>query len=234
MKISDYFSKIYIINLPERKDRREELEEMFKNLGIDSSRFEYFPAVRPTEAAGFRTIGARGCFMSHLSILEKAKKDGLSSVLIIEDDLDIDKNFTSIEKKLTQELCKQPWDIVYLGHPLELKNMSTDHFIRYSDEIILAHFLGFDKKAIDALVPFLQGLLKEPPGSPNGGPMDVDGAYSTFRSRHPEMVTLVATPSLGGQRSSRSDITSPKWYDRGIFRYISSYLRKLKQYFKSY
>lgn len=39
--------------------------------------------------------------MSHLSILEKAKKEVLSSVLIIEDDLDIDKNFVAIEKKLT-------------------------------------------------------------------------------------------------------------------------------------
>jgi hypothetical protein len=35
-----------------------------------------------------------------------------------------------------------------------------------------------------------------------------------FRQRHPEVLTLLAQPSLGSQRPSRSDITHNRWYDR--------------------
>ena len=44
--------------------------------------------------------------------------------------------------------------------------------------------------------------------------MHVDGAYSMFRMRRPDVRTLMASPSLGGQRSSRSDIATNQWYDR--------------------
>jgi glycosyl transferase family 25 len=43
--------------------------------------------------------------------------------------------------------------------------------------------------------------------------MSIDGAMSFFRARHPEILTLVAAPSLASQRPSRSDLT-PRWFDR--------------------
>ena len=233
MDITNFFSKIFVINLPERTDRREEIEHMFKKFGIDANSIEFFPAVKPSSPDGFRTIGARGCFMSHLHILEKAKEENLDSILIIEDDLDLNKNFTLFQKDLLEALSHRKWDIVYFGHELNVPHEKNAFFADYTQDIMLAHFLGFAKKAIQKLVPFLHGLLKEPQGSPKGGPMDVDGAYSTFRAKHPEIITLVSIPSLGGQRSSRSDVTDNKWFDRpGILRTISSKLRKIKQFLK--
>jgi hypothetical protein len=64
--------------------------------------------------------------------------------------------------------------------------------------------------------------------------MHVDGAYSMFRARRPDVVTLVASPSLGGQRSSRSDITANRWYDRqpGL-RLLSGLARKGKNLWRA-
>ncbi|HAX77040.1 MAG TPA: LPS biosynthesis glycosyltransferase, partial [Cyanobacteria bacterium UBA11372] len=52
-----------------------------------------FPAIRPDDAGDFPSIGARGCFESHLAILKQALADRLSNVLIVEDDLKISQRF---------------------------------------------------------------------------------------------------------------------------------------------
>jgi hypothetical protein len=75
----------------------------------------------------------------------------------------------------------------------------------------------------------LEACLQRPTGHPLGSPMHVDGAYSLFRMQHPHVVTLRATPSLGGQRSSRSDIFPNKWYDRlPLTRQIAGLARGIK------
>jgi glycosyl transferase, family 25 len=58
--------------------------------------------------------------------------------------------------------------------------------------------------------------------------MHVDGAYSWFRRQHPEVITLLAMPELGHQRSSRTDIHDLNWYDRSIvLRPLVSVLRRI-------
>ncbi len=59
------------------------------------------------------------------------------------------------------------------------------------------------------MVDYLEAMLQRPKGSPDGGPMHVDGAYSWFRRAHPEVAAYVCTPSVAQQRSSRSDISVP-------------------------
>jgi glycosyl transferase family 25 len=230
MHLKDYFSKIYVINLPERVDRRREIEQVLLHMGIESNAVNFFPGIRPKEAAGFRTAGARGCFLSHLQILKSAEKQNLDSVLIIEDDLEIMYKFLKVEHYIVNLLSFQKWDVVYLGHSLDLqKNDSEFALEEYSEAISLTHFVGFHRRIISPLVDFLQALLKEPAGSPKGGPMDIDGAYSTFRLRYPETITLVANPSLGYQRSSRGDISPSKWFDHlSLLRYLISKYKKIK------
>ena len=43
--------------------------------------------------------------------------------------------------------------------------------------------------------------------------MSPDGALTWFRRAHPEIRTLLVSPSVAGQRSSRSDL-SPRPWDR--------------------
>ena len=75
------------------------------------------------------------------------------------------------------------------------------------------HFYAVNGRIFDRLLRFLEELQRRPPGHPDGGPMHLDGAYSTFRDQNPDVVTLIASPNLGWQRTSRSDIT-PKWWHR--------------------
>ncbi|MCF8271893.1 glycosyltransferase family 25 protein [Chlorobium sp.] len=89
MNITDHFQKTAIINLPERQDRREETIAELKRIAcsIDNKKTAFFPARRPSEAAGFPSIGVRGCFLSHMQVIRQARHDRLSSILVMEDDI---------------------------------------------------------------------------------------------------------------------------------------------------
>jgi hypothetical protein len=67
--------------------------------------------------------------------------------------------------------------------------------------------VAFKAPVISELVSFMEAMLQRPAGSPNYGPMHVDGAYTVFRQQNPHHGTMAAFPPLGRQRSSRSDIT---------------------------
>lgn len=93
----------FYINLEHRTDRKEHVEKELDKLGIKSQRFN---AIKMTN-------GAIGCSMSHLKILEYAKKNNLDHVLIIEDDitfLDPELFKNQINKFL--ELHKNNWDVI--------------------------------------------------------------------------------------------------------------------------
>jgi hypothetical protein len=89
-------------------------------------------------------------------------------------------------------------------------------------------------EAISACSAYLNAMLARPPGSPNGGPMHVDGAYSWFRKDNPQYTTFVTVPAIGLQRSSRSDIAELSWYDRiPVLKQATGVLRRLKLSFSS-
>ncbi len=91
----ELFDAIYIINLPARTDRRSEMLEQFRRAGISEpeTRLVFFEAVRPPDQGGFPTVGARGCFLSHLGVLKAAVAAGHSSILVLEDDLNFVDDF---------------------------------------------------------------------------------------------------------------------------------------------
>jgi glycosyl transferase family 25 len=214
-KITDYFQGVYAVNLPERKDRRQlivkELEEA--GMPLTPHKVEIFPAIRPDEAGGFPSIGARGCFYSHVAILKQAKQEGLSNILIVEDDLEISAKFRTDQAVILEQLCQRDWDFVYFGHVEEVEQKSPVALVPFSEGVMTAHFYGVNGRIFDRLLRFLEEVQQRPPGHPDGGPMHLDGAYSTFRAQNPDVVTLIASPNLGWQRSSPSDIT-PNWFDR--------------------
>jgi hypothetical protein len=216
MKITDYFARTYIINLPTRSDRRRETVRMLRrvDLPMGPGRVAFFPAVRPSSAGEFESIGARGCFLSHLGVLKKARDEGAPNVLIMEDDLEIDPNFGPLTESLVSDLDKEAWGFVYFGHRLEsvVRPPGYDLLVPYRGTIQTTHFLGVNGETLPRVINFLETLLTRPGGHPDGGPMHVDGAYSAFRQQNPEVRTLVAHPNLGWQRSSRSDIC-PRWFD---------------------
>jgi hypothetical protein len=107
------------------------------------------------------------------------------------------------------------WHFAYLGHVEAMPATGDEPAWQFTGHpLVTAHFYALNRAVLRPLRDHLQACLTRPPGDPLGGPMHVDGAYSFYRARHPEALTLIAAPSLGGQRSSRSDIYPNKWYDR--------------------
>ncbi|PSB28079.1 glycosyltransferase family 25 protein [Stenomitos frigidus] len=216
MQIKDYVDRIYAINLPSRRDRRQILLQEMESAGLPltPSKIEIFPAIRPDTAAGFPGIGVYGCFLSHLAILKQARAEGLANVLILEDDVSIDDRFVAVQRVLVEQLQQAAWDFVYFGHIEALADVSSQASLQpYSGRVLMTHFYAVNARIFDRLIAFLEAAEHRPAGHPDGGPMYIDGAYSFFRERNPDVVTLLASPSLGWQRSSRSDLT-PGWVDR--------------------
>ncbi|MCC3413960.1 MULTISPECIES: glycosyltransferase family 25 protein [unclassified Microcoleus] len=226
MKLTDFFERTYVVNLPERQDRRRDITKELANVGISlaTNSVEIFPASRPETAGEFPSIGAWGCFLSHLSILKHARQQNLSNVLVMEDDLAISPTLIAQQSALIEQLQGQDWGMVYLGHYLTDSNLpKVDPNGRSSEAAVLlkpytraiqtTHFYGVNGQILDRLIAFLEQVQQRPSGHPDGGPMHVDGAYSTFRAQNPDITTLIAEPNLGWQRSSRSDINASAWYD---------------------
>lgn len=134
--------------------------------------------------------------------------------MIVEDDLEISAKFKTDQAVIVEQLCQQDWDFVYFGHVEEVEQKSPVALVPFSEGVMTAHFYAVNGKIFDRLLGFLEELQQRPPGHPDGGPMHLDGAYSTFRAQNPDVVTLIASPNLGWQRSSRSDIHPNPWFDR--------------------
>jgi glycosyl transferase, family 25 len=219
MKIKNFFDRVYVVNLPERTDRRKTIALELEKAGLPLTpdQIEIFPAIRPDSAGEFPNIGARGCFLSHLAILKQAKKDGLSNILIVEDDLVISNLFKQQEEALVDQLQQTDWGFVYFGHSVKAQKVTVGQpkakLQPFTGSFQTTHFYGVNSTIFDRLIEFLEAVQQRPEGHPDGGPMHVDGAYNHFRSQNPEILTLLAFPNLGTQENSRSDIT-PSWRDR--------------------
>lgn len=231
----NYFERIFIINLPARTDRQAEIAAQLKSIGLslDDANIELFPAVRPDAPEGFPSIGARGCFMSHLGVLRTAQRLGLERVAIFEDDLDFSADFTTRIASIIEQLQRSNWSMFYGGY--ELAQTSRDHALgglaeSQPDELIgTTHFVVFQGEAISAAVHYLEKILSRPAGDSEGGPMHVDGAYNWFRRANPQFKTLLVAPELGFQRASRTDIHDLHWYDTTpLVREVVAFLRLVK------
>jgi glycosyl transferase family 25 len=231
------FDRVYVINLPARRDRALDMRRQLEGVGAapDASPIHWFAAVRPDDAGGFSSIGARGCFMSHLGVLEDASARGLERILIIEDDVDFLRGFPESFARATDALGARQWSFFYDMSP-SLVGKTFDFaggpLATVPPDLIvnLTHFVAIRGPALAEARDYLKRMLARPPGSPDGGPMHVDGAYSWFRRHHPDRPTLVYDRALTRQRPSRTDIHDNKWFDRTpVVRGLVGLARKLKR-----
>lgn len=259
MVLHNIFERAYIINLPERSDRRQEMMKELKGIGTDlmPGKIEFFPAVKPNDCRQFPSKGALGCYLSHLSILKKAREDNLANVLMIEDDLAISRRFKHISHELSECLEQIEWDLIFLGffpyHGLALK----DYYESESSTVCAAqrftlktasiptqgtHFYVVNQRIYDQLIAFLDNLLEErlnrvsfeedkELGKLDGAHLDT--AYFLFRKQHPDIKSFIMCPNLGWQRNSRSDINNASGADAsGMDKVFSDFYRRSKSLLK--
>jgi glycosyl transferase, family 25 len=222
--LDQLFERLYVINLPERQDRRRAVLRELQQLQIspNTAKLDIFPAIKPETAGDFPSIGARGCFLSHLAILTAARDQQLGNVLIMEDDVGFSPSFVKYQSPILAELTRLNWDFLYLGHvlpslpvPKPTRLSAPGSFVDWQITTVglqTTHCLAINGQILPRLVEFLEELLTRPAGHPQGGPMHVDGAYSTFRAQNPDIVTLIAQPCLAVQCSSPSDVAEAKWF----------------------
>jgi len=214
---------IFVINLEARTDRRRDMARELARAGLNA---EFFPAIRPADPADFPSLGAHGCFLSHLEVLKRAVSLNCH-IAVLEDDVNFHREFRVLWPRALRELPAD-WSIFYPAHQergLDAGMIKVDpgHAIRCT------HFVLLNASIIGRLITGLEAILQRPAGHPLGGPMHVDGAYSTIRAQNPDLSTFVFSPSLGYQRSSRSDIEGQKFFDR--YRFLGpgvSAVRRLK------
>ena len=219
LALNTFFGRVAVINLKTRADRREEMSEQLQGIGLsfDSPRVELLEATKPQHAGGFESVGAHGCFMSHLAVLRQARDQGVSSVLILEDDLNFCERFSEKFEFVARFLTSEPWGMLYGSYFVSepLKTSSAPCVQAPSQRLIgTTAFLAISGKHIPALVTYLEAMLTRPAGDPQGGPMHIDGAYCWFRRSHTDVITWLAHPALGFQRASKTDVHRLRWFDR--------------------
>lgn len=227
---------IVVINLPERQDRRDEFTDQLHQIGLsfEHPHVHLFEAIRPQDAGPFPTVGARGCFLSHLGVLRNALEQGSEKVLLCEDDLNFSRDLPRRAAYLTAEIEKHEWDILYgfTGEGADGLAVDTEGQIitlSSDQDFQCSHIIAFRERAIKKLVPYLEAILERPAGDPAGGPMHVDGAYHWFRKAHPDLRILAIRPSIGFQRSSMTNISSLKAKDRlPVLRQIIAFSRRMR------
>lgn len=208
------FGDVYIINLPERTDRKMQIQQelIYVGFNLDDPRINFVNACRPTSKAGFPSIGARGCFESHKAVLEKISASDSAFSLILEDDALMTKR---LKNMYIDSHDFGGADIIYLGYRAENSNRiahlkSSDcRFLGIPSDLRLqtSHAMVIRRNAAHILVNHLNAIASRPPGSVEGGPMHVDGAYNWVREKNPELTTVISKHQLIKQRSSFSNIS---------------------------
>ncbi len=118
MNFERYFDRVLLINLKRRPDRLAKALDALKNCRWPFQWPEIFPAIDgsvvPCPSTWKSGGGAWGCMKSHQAILERAISDGVSNVLVLEDDLCFIDDFTTKVQHFLS-LVPDDWDQLMLG-----------------------------------------------------------------------------------------------------------------------
>lgn len=230
MNLIDQFDLVRIINVPARKDRRLETVAEFERHGfkINSGKAAFFDAITPSDAKGFSSPGVRGCFLSHLGVLEEAARAKVGNVLVLEDDIQFSRRISQHGNQAMDALKNIDWDIAYFGHALA-STPNAPAWAKVEQPMLLAHCYAVNGKCLERLTQFLQKILERPAGHPDGGPMHYDGALNTFIQQNPDIQAYYYTLNLGYQRPSRTDLHALSIFDTNpLLRPMTKMGRKLK------
>jgi hypothetical protein len=133
--LNDIFDRIYVLNLPRNKDRRNNIDKIIKDCGIE---YELFKGVDGTILKSmwsgiknpyFKNSNYLACSLSHLLIYRDALDMGYESILVLEDDILPNRGL------VTGNPIHFPKydDILYLGYiPLSDDKSKWDYNVAWS------------------------------------------------------------------------------------------------------
>lgn len=188
-----------------------------------------FAAIKSDTHEGWPTAGTKGCFYSHLGVIETAMAEQAAAILILEDDCDFESDCAVPLSLLLSKLSKSAWDIAYLGHQIEPPSDAyKNDWFETTQPIMLAHSYLVSGRCLPRLRDYLHVLLSRPSGHPDGGPMHYDGALNMFKKQNPDVVVKLANPSFTFQRRSKSDISTGKYDQMPVAREFLALARRVR------
>ncbi len=107
----DFIDKVIYINLDKRTDRREHIKNELQKMGCPKEKYIRFPA-------HLTTPGNVGCTISHRDVLQIAKDNGWSNVLIFEDDFELIVEPSVFHNQLITFFTNPPnkWDVLFISY----------------------------------------------------------------------------------------------------------------------
>ena len=176
MSFVDHFDRLCIINLPQRTDRWRHVQRELDRIGVSlqPGRVERFEAIRPESADGFESVGRRGVFLSHYAIARQALRDGLKSIIVLEDDVAFTPAMLEHGETLARQLHQMPWHIALFGY-LEIDAPAQrlrellagpPGWLPLPGPRIGSHFYALHRDVLPALVEYMAQVEMRPPGHP--------------------------------------------------------------------
>lgn len=152
-----FFDAIYCITLDTGSQRWQRMAKRLKALGI-FERVRIFTAIATPENHHI------GCALSHRAIIERAESQGLSNVLVFEDDaLFLDQSLEILGRSLA-ELSQQDWQLYYLGgfrnqqeHPLA----AGCRHLRAPSHLTCTHAIAYGQGVYQKILSELPATKKE-------------------------------------------------------------------------
>lgn len=133
--VNDYFDRIFVINLRQNVQKLDITTHMLSRHGIVWERFEAVngfeheqiraweeyasnglshPFEQILQRKLIESPGAWGTLLTYKHLIEKARKEGLERILVLEDDIMIHRGFFTHFAKVVEELPSD-WKLIYLG-----------------------------------------------------------------------------------------------------------------------
>ena len=117
--LNKIFDKIYVINLKQDVEKKNIIEKKLKELNIEYTIFEAIDGnkLKNVKLLNYGSVGAVGCRLSHMKILEDAVKNNYTSILVFEDDIIFRKDFNKHLEKQYSVIKNNNinWKLLYLG-----------------------------------------------------------------------------------------------------------------------
>jgi GR25 family glycosyltransferase involved in LPS biosynthesis len=114
MKLTDFFDKTYCVNLDRRIDRWSDSINEFKRFNlIEVERVSAIDGKTIQQENTHINKSEISLILTNIKIIEKAKKDGLKSILILEDDVEFTDEINNISEYF--KFLPNDWDMIYFG-----------------------------------------------------------------------------------------------------------------------
>lgn len=143
-----FFDAIYCINVDSRTERWEEVQRRFRRLGIDRR-------VRRFRAVETPLNHHIGCALSHRRIIAEAKRQGLKTVLVFEDDVRFSADAAEVLQRSLRELEGHEWQLLYLGGYLKygsVRDVPGCPHLRIPTLITCTHAIAYHCSVYDTIL----------------------------------------------------------------------------------